>query len=150
MKQLKKIKNKIEFYKNTLVLDERGRMAMLIDFFDDDDDYYWVLDYGSMIEYHSCLLGLIYLKDVIDNDQYNRLITSWNFSKTKPINIMTKYDQSKIINEIKSRFSKKFLSSKMNLEIAINQVCKRYNFTLTDFFNKNNKKLKKFLKSLNY
>ena len=82
MKQLKKIKNKIEFYNNTLVLDERGRMAMLIDFFDDDDDYYWVLDYGSMIEYHSCLLGLIYLKDVIDNDQYNRLITSWNFSKT--------------------------------------------------------------------
>ena len=74
------LKNEMEAFKNTLVINDLFEVVRLVDVIEDDFDFYWVYDTGKSITYSSCLGGWIGLKGCIDDDNYNRMVRIWNLN----------------------------------------------------------------------
>lgn len=76
---LKLLKEELEPYKNTLVLNDFN-VVRLVDVIDGEDDFYWVYDSKKGIYHASCVGGWIPLKNKIDDDKYKRLVNCWNLN----------------------------------------------------------------------
>lgn len=80
---LEKLKEELEPYKNTLVLDY-FEVARLVDVIDGKDDFYWVLDFFKKgIVHSSCCTGWIPLKGKIDDKDYEQLVRVWNLNNVE-------------------------------------------------------------------
>lgn len=62
---------------NELVLTHTGHVVRLIGFYDGEDDYYYIVKNTNGVEprhsYWSCVGGLVYLKDRLEQDEYESL-----------------------------------------------------------------------------
>lgn len=74
-----KLKQELEPYRNTLVLD-LFKVVRLVDVIDGQDDYYWVYDTHHGIYHSSCVGGFVPLKGHIEQVEYNRLVNMWNLN----------------------------------------------------------------------
>lgn len=72
-------KKELEPYKNTLVLDFFD-VVRLVDVIDGGDDYYWVYDTLNGLKQSSCVTGWIPLKGKLNDDEYNHLVSIWNYN----------------------------------------------------------------------
>jgi hypothetical protein len=82
MTTLESLKQELEPYKDTLVIDELWTVAKLIDVIDGDDDYYWVLISPKRGKYHATCVGKwIPLKGKIDDEDYERLERIWKLNE---------------------------------------------------------------------
>lgn len=65
----------LEKYKNTLVIDYlENAVVVLIDIYDGEEDYYWVLKkYDGDIYYSTAVIDPIPLKGYIGDGDYNRI-----------------------------------------------------------------------------
>lgn len=87
---LEKFKREIEPYKDTLVL-VYFEIARLIDVIEEDEEFYWVLDFFEKgIVLTSCLIGWIPLKGKIDDIHYDELIRVWNLNKNERLEVSVK------------------------------------------------------------
>lgn len=77
---LESLKNELEPYKNTLVIDEFDRVVRLVGVVDGEDDYYWVYDGIRGVYWGSCVGGWIPLKGYIPEKNYNKMVSMWNLN----------------------------------------------------------------------
>lgn len=81
MATLAELKEKLEPFKNTLVIDDFDTVVRLVDVVDDvDDDLYWVYDSRNEIYYSSCVGGWIPLRGFIEQEKYDRMVSVWNLN----------------------------------------------------------------------
>ena len=74
------LKQELEPYKNTLVIDVFEDVVRLVDVIDGDDDYYWVYDSREGVRHSSCVGSWIPLKGFIKEEDYNRMVHIWNLN----------------------------------------------------------------------
>jgi hypothetical protein len=79
---LKELKEEVEPYKNTLVIDIFENIVRLVDVVEFDDDYYWVFDTPKGLRHSSCVVGWIPLKGYIEQENYDRMVRIWNLNNT--------------------------------------------------------------------
>lgn len=79
MLTLEDLKEELEPYKNTLVLDF-CEIVRLIDVEDGGDDFFWVYECWSETIRSSCVMGWIPLKGNLPDDIYKTLIENWNMN----------------------------------------------------------------------
>jgi hypothetical protein len=79
MTTFKELKDEVEKYKNTLVLNY-FEVVRLVDVVNGDDDYYWVYDTSKGILHSSCVCGWYALKGVLPDNEYERLVKVWNLN----------------------------------------------------------------------
>lgn len=80
---LESLKEEMQPYKNTLVLDF-FKVVRLVDVIDGGDDFYWVYDTNNGIVHSSCVTTWISLKDKLNKADYKRLVHVWNMNHTEP------------------------------------------------------------------
>jgi hypothetical protein len=80
---LNKLKEELEPYRNTLVLNY-FEVYRLVDVIDGEDDYYWVFDTMRRGIIHStCVGGWIPLKGTLDDKKYQELVRIWNLNNVE-------------------------------------------------------------------
>jgi len=80
MPTLSKLKDKLEPFKNTLVIADFDRVVRLVDVIEDEDDFYWVYDSSTGIIHSSCFGDWIPLKGFLSDKDYNTMIHVWNLN----------------------------------------------------------------------
>lgn len=82
---LKQLHEKLDPYKNTLVIDGASNVVKLVGVREEEDDYYWVFE-SLHIFLFSCVGRWIPLKGFIDQEKYEELVRVWNLNhKNKAI-----------------------------------------------------------------
>jgi hypothetical protein len=81
MVTLEQLKEEMEPYRNTLVLDY-FEVCRLADVIDGGDDYYWVYDTKRGTVHSSCVGSWIPLKGVLPEQDYSDLVRVWNLNNT--------------------------------------------------------------------
>jgi hypothetical protein len=84
MLTLSELKIELAPYVNTLVIDDLHRVVRLVDVVETDEDYFWVYDTNTGIEYASCVGGWVPLKGFIRTNDYNRMVRIWNLNNQIP------------------------------------------------------------------
>lgn len=75
------LRSKLVNYQNTLVISLLDDIVRLVDVIEQDDDFYWVYDSRIRgIYYSSCVGSWIPLKGHLKEDDYNRLVYTWNLN----------------------------------------------------------------------
>ena len=92
---LKSITDKVNKYKNTLVLFSFD-VVELLDYVDGPDDYYWVYNDRRNIRWSSCVGGFIPLIEYLPKDVYVNLNRVWGYNDT------FKVDGGERLEEIKN------------------------------------------------
>ena len=78
---LESLKEELKPYKDTLVINHFDKVVRLVDVIDEiEDDFYWVYDSRTGIEYESCVVGWVPLKGYIRDKDYEKLVRIWNLN----------------------------------------------------------------------
>lgn len=80
---IENLQAEVEPYRGTLVLDHFD-VVRLVDVIDGEDDFYWVYDTRRGIVHSTCVGMWIPLKGIIPDDQYKRLVITWNYNNSEP------------------------------------------------------------------
>lgn len=80
MVTLESLKEELEPFKNTLVIDGFDKVVRLVEVVDGEEDYYWVYDSIKGLYYSSCVGGWIPLKGFVEKEQYERMVRMWNLN----------------------------------------------------------------------
>lgn len=81
---LEKLKEELEPFKNTLVLNF-NEVVRLVDASEDEMDFYWVYDTRKDgIIHSSCVCGWTPLKKYIPEQEYKNLVHVWNLNTLNP------------------------------------------------------------------
>lgn len=82
--QYQKMVEKLEPYRNTLVLD-LFNVVKLVDVISDEEDIWWIYDNGRKTIKSSAVMDWIPLKGKIDDKDYEQLERIWNLNTTEAI-----------------------------------------------------------------
>jgi hypothetical protein len=84
MPTLSQLKDKLEPFKDTLVIADFDRVVRLVDVIEDedDDDFYWVYDSSTGIIHSSCVCDWIPLKGFLSDKNYNTMVHVWNLNNS--------------------------------------------------------------------
>ena len=83
---LKKLKERVENYRNTLIIDvPTFKICRLVDVIYDDEDFFWVLDTEDGVVHSSCVIDWIPLKGVLESNDYDQLVRIWNLNNIESV-----------------------------------------------------------------
>jgi len=85
MTDIDNLLDRVNPYRNTLVIIEYGKIARLHDVIENNDDYFWVFDTKYGLVKSSCLLNWIPLKGFLNDDDYQQLVRVWNLNNTNKV-----------------------------------------------------------------
>jgi hypothetical protein len=84
MATLSELKEELEPFRNTLVIDDFDKVVRLVDVIDGEEDYYWVYDSRNGIYHSSCVSGWVPLKGFVEKEKYKRMVHIWNLNNIEP------------------------------------------------------------------
>ncbi len=80
MVTLESLKEEVEPFKDTLVINACNKIVKLLGVSEDDDDFYWIYNNGNELEYSSCALGWVELQKYLPEEVYNGILQTWNLN----------------------------------------------------------------------